>query len=110
MKKLHIAIGVDNIEDSVKQYSIEFNESPVLIIPGEYALWRTDSLNVSIRKTKPEKIGKLRHLGWEKESVDKFTLKKDCNGIEWEEFDALLQEEEIKSIWPDVKYSVKYIG
>jgi len=44
MKKLHIAIGVDNIEDSVKQYSIEF--------------------------------------------------------------DALLQEEEIKSIWPDVKYSV----
>jgi len=46
-------------------------------------------------------------LGWEKESVDKFTLKKDCNGIEWEEFDALLQEEEIKSIWPDVKYSVK---
>jgi hypothetical protein len=105
MKKLHIAIGVDDIEESVKQYSVEFNESPVLIIPGQYALWRTDFLNVSIRKTKPEEIGKLRHLGWEKESVDKFSIKKDCNGIEWEEFDAKLQEKEIKSIWPEIQYN-----
>lgn len=107
MKKLHLAIGVANIEESVKQYSLEFEASPVLIIPGEYALWRTDSLNVSIRKTKPEEFGKLRHLGWEKESVSKFSLKKDINGIDWEEFDAKLQEDEIKSIWPNVNYSVK---
>lgn len=106
MKKLHIAIGVENIEESVKQYSIEFNQPPVLIIQDAYALWRTEFLNVSIRKTNPNEIGKLRHLGWEMESVDKFTSRRDCNGIEWEEFDAKLQESEIKSIWPNAKYIV----
>ena len=106
MKKLHIALGVANIEESVKQYSIEFEASPVLIIPGEYALWRSDYLNVSIRKTKPEEIGVLRHLGWEKDSVDSFSLRKDCNGIVWEEFDAQLQANEINALWPDILYQV----
>ena len=80
MKRLHLAIGVKNIENSSQDYQKKFNCKPVVVIENEYALFRTDSLNLSIRKVEDEKLG-LRHLGWESEKYAGFTEETDCNGF-----------------------------
>ena len=101
MRKLHIAIGVSNIEASIHDYSVRFGRSPEVSIPDEYALWRTDAINFSIRKVSNQESGLLRHLGWEDASCSVFTTEKDVNGILWEYFSAEQQAKEIKEIWPD---------
>ncbi len=104
MRKFHIAIGVADIERSVADYSERLRASPVVVVPGEYALWRTEHLNVSIRKVESEEAGKVRHLGWESEHAPGFTTDTDCNGILWENFSAEQQANEIQEIWPDAGY------
>lgn len=99
MRRFHIAIGVQNIEASVQEYSQRLAAEPELVIPGEYALWRTDSLNFSIRKVEAD-IGKVRHLGWEDETASEFSKEPDINGIIWERFAAQHQAQEIQQIWP----------
>lgn len=99
MRRFHIAIGVQDIEASVQEYSQRLAAKPELIIPDEYALWRTDSLNFSIRKVEGE-IGKIRHLGWEDETASEFSKECDINGIIWEHFAAQHQDQEIQQIWP----------
>lgn len=100
MHKFHLALSVVDIEDSVRDYSERLGCKPTLVIAGEYALWRTESLNFSIRKVADAQAGTLRHLGWEDESADAFTSTIDVNGIVWERFAAAQQLEEIKSLWP----------
>lgn len=104
MKKLHIAISTDKIDQTVADYSNRFGADPCLIIPGEYALWRTDSLNVSIRQDSSSKSGLLRHLGWEDAEAAEFTQDVDVNGIVWERFNASHQAKEINELWPEVGY------
>ena len=70
---------------------------PSVVVPGKYALWRTRSLNFSIRVAKP--AGKLRHLGWEVAKAGRFTVSKDVNGVAWENFTASQQRAEIRSLW-----------
>ena len=98
MKKFHLALGVKDIRRSVKDYSKRLGCSPEVVIPGVYALWRTQKLNFSIRKVSGSE-GVLRHLGWEEPSVKKFTKKMDVNGIIWESFSSVLQRQEIHEIW-----------
>ena len=107
MKKLHIALSVSNIEQSVPDYSIRLGHEPDLVVPGEYALWRTDTLNLSIRRVADEKSGKLRHLGWENPEATAFTAAVDSNGILWEEFTAHQQASEIEEAWPGTQYQPK---
>lgn len=109
MKRLHLAIGVKNIEDSIKDYQQRFNCKPVVVIENEYALFRTDSLNVSIRKVEEEKLG-LRHLGWEDGSYNGFTEEIDCNGFTWEHFRKEDQAKEILDVWPGAKSKNKYLN
>ena len=97
-------MGVADIEATVSDYTRRFNQEPDLVIPDAYALWRTPQLNVSVRKTGDEEVGKLRHLGWEIDDADAFTSDTDCNGILWECFAAEHQAEEIREAWPDVVY------
>ncbi|WP_181919476.1 hypothetical protein [Alkalilimnicola ehrlichii] len=104
MKKLHLALGVADIEATVADYSQRFGQAPELVIAGAYALWRTDTLNVSVRKVAEEDAGKLRHLGWEVAGAEAFTSDLDCNGILWEQFAAEHQAAEIKDAWPEVSY------
>lgn len=104
MKKLHIAISTNNIEQSIKDYSNRLAAEPCSHIAGEYALWRTESLNVSIRHDPESKTGSLRHLGWEDASVNEFTQDVDVNGIVWERFNAQNQADEINDIWPEANY------
>lgn len=52
MRVLHLALAVSNIEQSVADYSARLGVLPVVVVPGEYALWRAEALNLSIRKNK----------------------------------------------------------
>ena len=73
MKKLHIAISTDNIEESIKDYSVRLGAEPCSFVLNEYALWRTDTLNFSIRQDPECPPGQLRHLGWEDNSASGFS-------------------------------------
>ncbi|MGJ3254522.1 MAG: hypothetical protein ACFE0J_25820 [Elainellaceae cyanobacterium] len=104
MNRIHIAISTRDIATSVQDYSARLGIQPCVMIPGEYALWRTESLNVSVRQDSTCKPGQLRHLGWEDEAAETFTTDTDCNGILWERFAAHHQAAEINEIWPDTHY------
>ena len=103
MRVLHLALAVSNIEQSVADYSARLGVLPVVVVPGEYALWRTETLNLSIRKTS-EPSGTMRHLGWEDTEATEFSTEADCNGIIWEKFSAFHQAQEINEIWPKANY------
>lgn len=102
MRRIHIALGVGDIAASVADYTRRLGMAPVVVVPGEYALWRTDALNLSIRCTD---AGQLRHLGWEDDACEAFTVETDVNGIAWERFSAAQQAGEIRAIWPDADYT-----
>lgn len=107
MKKLHIAISTAKIEETVADYSARLGVQPCSSIRGEYALWRTESLNVSIRQDPDCVPGTLRHLGWEDPAASAFTQDTDVNGIVWERFTAQHQADEINEIWPAANYQPK---
>lgn len=104
MKPLHLALGVRDIAETVSDYTRRLGQPPVLVVPGEYALWRTDQLNLSVRRVADEQVGQLRHLGWEDPAADGFSSDVDCNGVHWERFNAQEQAREIREIWPAVDY------
>ena len=104
MKKLHIAISTNKIEETVSDYSARLGVQPCSFIPNEYALWRTDSLNLSIRQDSNCRTGELRHLGWEDAAASEFSQETDVNGIVWERFSAQQQADEINELWPEAKY------
>ncbi len=104
MKKLHLAISTDKIEATIKDYSVRLSTEPCLCITGEYALWRTESLNISIRKDMSCPSGSLRHLGWEDSKATEFSQDIDANGMIWECFNSQNQADEINEIWPEANY------
>ena len=104
MKKFHIALAVPNIEESVRDFSIRLGKEADLVIPGEYALWRTEALNLSIRRVPFDESTQLRHLGWENPEAEAFTSHVDSNGLLWEEFNAFQQATEIEKAWPGTNY------
>ena len=70
------------------------------MVDGEYALFRTHELNVSIRRDRAVPPGQLRHLGWEDPDAKSFTSDRDSLGIVWERFSAEAQASEIEAAWP----------
>ena len=107
MKKLHIAISTNIIDETIKDYSVRLGMKPCSYIKNEYALWRTDTLNVSVRQDKSCPPGELRHLGWEDDEASSFSEEKDVNGITWERFSAQQQADEINELWPEANYTPK---
>jgi len=98
-KKFHIAVAVHDIEATVQEYSRRLGAAPTLVVDDEYALWRTETLNFSIRKT-TDAPGTVRHVGWEDPTASGFTREKDANGLTWERFTQKDQQEEITQLWP----------
>ena len=98
-KRFHLALGTADVDASVVDYTARLGMPPVTHVPGQYALWRTESLNVSIRHD-AERPGTLRHLGWETPDAESFTTSTDVNGIVWERFSAGQQAAEIAELWP----------
>jgi catechol 2,3-dioxygenase-like lactoylglutathione lyase family enzyme len=107
MKKLHLALSSSDIAASVADYSARLGCRPALVIEGTYALWRTETLNLSIRHAPEVAPGQLRHLGWEDDEAQAFTTEVDVNGITWERFAARHQAEEIQAAWPGTNYQVE---
>ena len=103
--RIHIALSVSDVEASVEDYSQRLATRPCVIVSGQYALWRTDTVNFSVRQSEP--AGVLRHLGFEDSTADAFTEEKDCNGLTWEHFSAQQQAEEVNDIWPETQYQVQ---
>ena len=106
MKKIHIALSTSDIEASVADYSDRLGCLPTLVIDDQYALWRTDTVNMSIRKDLSVPNGQLRHLGWEDSKASEFSKSIDVNGITWERFTACQQAQEINDAWPSANYWV----
>ena len=104
MKKFHIAISTNKIEETVVDYTARLGVEPCSYIEHEYALWRTESLNVSVRQNSSCATGELRHLGWEDTSAKNFSKDIDVNGIVWERFTAQHQADEINEIWPEANF------
>ena len=92
---------------TVKDYSQRIGMQPCAVVKGEYALWRTDILNLSIRQDSKCKPGELRHLGWEDSEATEFSIDTDVNGILWERFNSQQQADEINETWPDTNYEPK---
>lgn len=99
----HLALGTAEVDATVADYAARLGAAPVVHVPGEYALWRVDGLNFSIRKDAANP-GKLRHLGFEDPEAEAFTTTTDVNGIVWERFAAPQQAEEIEAFWPGTGY------
>ena len=94
MKRFHIAIAVRDLEESITDYNTRFNQQPAAVVPGKYAMWRTNLLNFSINQM-PEKTGQLRHVGFEDDAVTGYSSTIDANGIEWESFSQQEQDQRI---------------
>ena len=101
---MHIAISTNKINETINDYTIRLGVEPCLFVPNEYALWRTDSLNVSIRQDSSYTHGDFRHLGWEDDFAEEFSQDTDVNRIIWEYFDAQQQADEINELWPEINY------
>lgn len=106
MKKFHIALSTDKLDQTVADYSARLGVQPCSFIPGEYALWRTHVLNISVRQDPTCDAGSLRHLGWEDPTAPELTQDTDINGIVWERFSAQHQADEIHQIWPEADYQL----
>ncbi|WP_437835353.1 hypothetical protein [Sorangium sp. So ce1153] len=100
MRKIHIALGVRSLTDSIADYTQRLAAQPQVTVPDQYALWRTDTLNFSIRQVPAGEAMGLRHLGWEDDAASAFGEARDCNGILWEEFSSEQQLQEILGLWP----------
>jgi hypothetical protein len=57
MKRFPVAFGIADVESFAGDYSQRLGCRPDLLIPGKYALWRTDAVNLSIRKVGHEEGG-----------------------------------------------------
>lgn len=104
--KVHLAIAVADVTASVDEYTKMLGAGPDLVIPGQYALWRTEVLNLSVRSSE-EGPGTIRHVGFERDDARTFETYRDLNGVTWETFNPDHQADEIRSVWPDVAYQPK---
>ncbi|WP_433933900.1 hypothetical protein AB3662_05650 [Sorangium cellulosum] len=103
MRRIHIALGVRSLADSIADYTQRLAAQPRVVVPDQYALWRTDTVNFSIRQVPAGDAPGLRHLGWEDDAASAFSDTRDCNGIVWEEFGPEQQLQEILGLWPDAQ-------
>lgn len=107
MRVLHLSIATDDIAETIDDYSHRLGSAPCVVVTGEYALWRSKAINLSVRQDASCKPGELRHLGWENPEAAKFTSDRDVNGLLWEYFSARHQADEIEATWPGSGYGAE---
>lgn len=94
MKRFHIALAVRDLDESIADYSQRLGQAPHAVVPGKYAMWRTDLLNFSINAF-PDRAGQLRHVGFEDDAVTGYSSSTDVNGLMWEAFSTAEQDARI---------------
>ncbi|MCK8516453.1 hypothetical protein M0534_08960 [Methylonatrum kenyense] len=103
MRRFHLALAVTDVAATIPDYSRRLGAAPTVVVPGRYALWRTATLNLSIRQIHGEG-GVVRHLGWEDPQATTLSVEHDINGLIWEQFSAEDQAREIRANWPETDY------
>ena len=98
MRRFHISLAVADLTASVRDYSARLGVEPAAVVSGKYAMWRTAELNFSINQM-PQRVGQLRHLGFEDSAAGDFSSDHDVNGIEWELFSPKAQDEKIVEVY-----------
>lgn len=70
MKRLHVHVGVDNLEQSIEFYSTLFGADPT-VAKGDYAKWMLDDPRVNFAISAGQHTAKgIEHLGIQVESQD----------------------------------------
>tara|TARA_R110000772_G_scaffold68688_2_gene152149 strand:+ start:5354 stop:5809 length:456 start_codon:yes stop_codon:yes gene_type:complete len=70
MKRMHIHIGVDNLDASIKFYSTLFDAEP-MVVKNDYAKWMLDDPRVNFAISSEDHATKgIEHLGIQTESPD----------------------------------------
>ncbi len=105
MRKIHLAISTADVAKTIQDYSQRLACAPCIVVPGEYALWRTETINLSVRLDSATAPGSLRHMGWEDSASEEFSVDTDVNGVVWENFSAEQQADEIEAAWPGTGYT-----
>jgi hypothetical protein len=108
-RRVHIALAVRELNDSIRDYSARLGVEPCCVVEGKYALWRTETLNLSI-SVDLAAAGRLRHLGFEDPDTPAASVATDVNGIEWERFTEAQQREEIRRKWPHARFPDRKTG
>jgi hypothetical protein len=98
MKRFHIALAVADLDASIADYSQRLGQTPTAVVPGVYAMWRTDLLNFSINH-QPGNAGQLRHVGFEDDTASGYSSSTDVNGLLWELFSAQEQDQRITATY-----------
>jgi hypothetical protein len=98
--RFHVALSCADLEATIADYRARLRSDPVVVVPGEYALFRTEQINLSLRQDPTVPSGQLRHLGWEDPNAATFSSETDTLGILWERFSPQAQAEEIEATWP----------
>jgi hypothetical protein len=98
MRRLHVALAVDDLDATIRDYTGRLGGDPVAVVPGKYALWRTPEVNLSIN-CDVALTERLRHIGFEDDAAIARTESTDVNGLMWEWFDAKGQDAEIIRVY-----------
>ena len=72
MKRMHVHVGVENLERSIGFYSALFAAQPV-VVKSDYAKWMLDDPRVNFAISTRGKQPGLDHLGIQVESKDELT-------------------------------------
>jgi hypothetical protein len=63
VKRVSLVLGITDVESSAHDYSQRLGCRPDLPIPGKYVLWRSDAVNLSIRKVGHKRVGLAGGMG-----------------------------------------------
>lgn len=98
MRRIHIALAVDDLAATIADYTSRLGAEPVAVVADTYALWRTSEVNLSVNADAPSGT-RLRHLGFEDDAVGERTESRDVNGILWEAFSPAWQDDGIVRVY-----------
>ena len=70
MKRLHVHVGVKDLENSIRFYSTMFGAKPT-VVKDDYAKWMLDNPRVNFAVSAgDEQVRGIRHLGIQAESIE----------------------------------------
>lgn len=98
MRRLHVALAVDDLDATIRDYRERLGADPVAVVPGTYALWRTPEVNLSVQ-CDAGADQRLRHLGFEDDAATTKTESVDVNGLTWEIFSPAWQDAGIVEVY-----------
>jgi len=98
MRRIHVALAVDDLDETIADYTDRLGAPPIAVVADIYALWRTDEVNLSVNAD-VSGSERLRHLGFEDDQAATKSESTDVNGITWEAFSPAWQDQGIVAVY-----------